>query len=308
MRNLNDIFNLNDSNKCSWNMDVAIESLMDGDSRYAYDHLVDLFFDEISQIDNQAKGRPYYRFSSIPTIGKSEKINIEKDPVINDVLNDSLTFSNPNNFNDPMDPIIKVWLENRKKSTSEKTEKKLFKMLLKILAKNFRVACVASSSSDKKEAIETYCNPLMWAHYANNHKGICIQYDLSDRTIFSHNDENHLLKICDVRYRNHKMLSDFITIDNALLAKSDCWEYEHESRLMFYVKDNLEWRTTSGVSNYVTLTGFPIKAVYLGCRVDQKVQSFLKKKLATKNIPLYKMAFIKDDLTKMEARLIKTNL
>lgn len=59
---------------------------------------------------------------------------------------------------------------------------------------------------------------------------------------------------------------------------------------------------TSGVSNYVTLSGFPIKAVYLGCRVDQKVESFLKKKLVTKNIPLYKMAFKKDDLTKMEAQ------
>lgn len=73
MRNLNDIFNLHDSDKCSWNMDLAIESLMDGDSEYAHDHLVDLLYDEISKIENQVKGRSFYRFTSIPTMGKSEK-------------------------------------------------------------------------------------------------------------------------------------------------------------------------------------------------------------------------------------------
>ena len=52
MRNLNDIFNLHDSDKCSWNMELAIESLMDGDSEYAHDHLVDLLYDEISKIEN----------------------------------------------------------------------------------------------------------------------------------------------------------------------------------------------------------------------------------------------------------------
>lgn len=233
MRNLNDIFNLHDSDKCSWNMDLAIESLMDGDSEYAHDHLVDLLYDEISKIENQVKGRSFYRFTSIPTMGKSEIMDMEKDPVINDVLNDRLTFSNPTNFNDPMDPIIKVWLKNRKKESMGKTEKKLFKMLSNILAKHLRVACVASSESDKNGAIQTYCNPLMWAHYADSHKGICVQYDLSDSVIRSHNDENHLLKMCDIRYREHKMLNDFITIDNALLAKTDCWEYEYESRLMY---------------------------------------------------------------------------
>lgn len=82
----------------------------------------------------------------------------------------------------------------------------------------------------------------MWAHYANSLKGICVQYELSDSVIRSHNDEKHLLKMCDIRYRGYKMLNDFITIDNALLAKADCWEYEYESRLMYYVKDNLEWK------------------------------------------------------------------
>ena len=307
MRNLNDIFNLYDSDKCSSNMDIAIESLMDGDSGYAHDHLVDLLYDEILQIENQVKGRSFYRFNSIPTLGKDEKVDIEKDPVINDVLNNSLTFSNPDNFNDPMDPIIKVWLKNRKKESMGKTEKKLFKMLSNILGKNLRVACVASSNSDKNGAIQTYCNPLMWAHYANSHKGICVQYDLSDSVFCSHNDENHLLKMCGIRYREHKMLNDFITIDNALLAKAYCWEYEHEARLMYYVKDNQEWRKNGGVSNYVTLPGFPIKAVYMGCRVHQKVESFLKMALAERNIPLYKMAFKKEDLTKMEAQPIKNN-
>lgn len=92
MRNLNDIFNLHDSDKSSWNMDLAIESLMDGDSEYAHDHLVDLLYDEISKIENQVKGMSFYRFTSIPTMGKSEIMDMENDPVINDVLMIGLLF------------------------------------------------------------------------------------------------------------------------------------------------------------------------------------------------------------------------
>lgn len=39
-----------------------------------------------------------------------------------------------------------------------------------------------------------------------------------------------------------------------------------------------------GLSNYMTLSGFPIKAVYLGCRVDGRIESFLKKQFSLKLI------------------------
>lgn len=50
-------------------------------------------------------------------------------------------------------------------------------------------------------------NPLMWAHYSCNHKGICIQYDLSNLIVLSHNNDGQILRMSDVRYRDHKILS-----------------------------------------------------------------------------------------------------
>ena len=73
-----------------------------------------------------------------------------------------------------------------------------------------------------------------------------------------------------VRYRNHKILNDFITLDNALLAKAKCWDYEQETRLIYCTKSKLN-------SDYVPLPGFPIKAIFMGYRISSKVRDFLKK-------------------------------
>lgn len=100
-----------------------------------------------------------------------------------------------------------------------------------------------------------------------------------------------------VRYRDHKILNDFITLDNALLAKAKCWEYEQETKLIYYTESKL-------TSDYVTLTGFPIKAIFMGYRISSKVRDFLKKFVSTHNIDLYQMAFLPDDITRMSARKI----
>lgn len=79
-----------------------------------------------------------------------------------------------------------------------------------------------------------------------------------------------------------KILNDFITLDNALLAKAKCWEYEQETRLIYYTKSKLN-------SAYVPLTGFPIKAIFMGYRISSKVRVFLKKFVSTHNIDLNKI-------------------
>lgn len=89
-------------------------------------------------------------------------------------------------------------------------------------------------------------------------------------------------------------MCDEITIDNALVAKAECWSYEDESRLIFYDKEKLD-------SDYVTLDGFPVKAVYFGSRVDADTETALRKLLKAHHIPLYKMRFCSEDITKLKA-------
>lgn len=52
------------------------------------------------------------------------------------------------------------------------------------------------------------------------------------------------------------------------------------------------------------LAGFPVKAVYLGCRFSPQHISVLKKLLEAKNIPLYIMKFCKEDITKIREHRI----
>ena len=170
-----------------------------------------------------------------------------------------------------------------------------FKLLKDVIDNHLRISCIASSKNDN--SMKVVLNPLMWAHYSCNHKGICIQYDLSNLIVLSHNNDGQILRMSDVRYRDHKILNGFITWDNALLAKAKCWEYEQETRLIYYTESKLN-------SDYVTLTGFPIKAIFMGYRISSKVRDFLKKFVSTHNIDLYQMTFLPDDITRMSARRI----
>jgi len=73
-------------------------------------------------------------------------------------------------------------------------------------------------------------NLLMWSHYADNHKGICLKFDTS---IAPFDSDVH-----PVIYRSDMpafdipgtVFEDFA--DQVLLGKSPCWEYEQEWRLV----------------------------------------------------------------------------
>lgn len=297
MRNLRDIFNLEESYAPSIHLDMALESAIDGNKNSMNYHLIELLYDELSQIPNSNNINYAFRFTKIPSIkGKT----IEENPVVLDILNNSLTLSNPCAFNDPMDPILRQWMTMQQKECKDKSEKENYKMLDCILKDNLRMSCLVTPKSKRHRQDEISiqdCSLLMWAHYADMHKGLCIQYEINDDVIHKHNNSSHLLKWGDVRYRDRKPICSDITLDNALLAKADCWDYEEESRLIYYNKNRK-------MSDYVPLAGFPVKAVYLGCRFSPQRISVLKKLLETKNIPLYIMKFCKEDITKIREHRI----
>ena len=49
MRNLNDIFNIDTSENVNYQLAIAIESIVDGNSGPAYEHLTNLLYDELSE-------------------------------------------------------------------------------------------------------------------------------------------------------------------------------------------------------------------------------------------------------------------
>ncbi len=120
---------------------------------------------------------------------------------------------------------------------------------------------------------ETSRNPLMWAHYANEHRGICIGYRkdvftnairpegkgdaLSEYTPHKVNYDNFRF---DRQYELYDPTDLTMAIKSHLLTKSDEWIYEKEHRCIIplycatHVRLNTESKNTiSDVDNETTI-------------------------------------------------------
>lgn len=312
MRNLKTIFNVENP---SFHMDIAMEGIIDGNYGSAYKHCIEQLFDEFKELPQLNGTHRLYRFVGIPN-------KVGRESLIQDIAHNRITLANPKIFNDPMDPILREWLEMQIRDAKFNEDARTFK-LLKTALKRLRICCLSGYKESHwldRETIsehqEQVYNPLMWAHYANSHKGICIEYEITPESISRHNNDKELLRLCPCAYRDHKPMSNGITLDNALMAKASCWSYEEEARLIYYSKDMSKWanpnyKDKNGKKNtkevklldYIFLEGFSVKAIYFGVRISQKDYFDVMRPLQKDNpsIKLYKMEFKKEDITQLKA-------
>ena len=80
--------------------------------------------------------------------------------------NHKMSLSSPSTFNDPFDCHM---------AFPGTPRQDLFTRSRNIVDTIWRVGCLTESP----------CNRLMWSHYANNHRGLCIEYDFSAFNSFS---------------------------------------------------------------------------------------------------------------------------
>ncbi|ROL71812.1 hypothetical protein BLX41_19290 [Pseudomonas protegens] len=126
------------------------------------------------------------------------------------------------------------------------------------------VLCLSENKSDL----------LMWAHYADCHKGFVIEFD-SNSTFFdqrrSVNDEmRHLRKVKYKKTRPSTVLSQ-ATSEDIFLTKSDHWEYEAEWRMLMPLLDATKEIVLP--AGRVCLFEFPasvVKSVTFGARMDSE--------------------------------------
>lgn len=162
--------------------------------------------------------------------------------------NNSLWFSNPEDFNDPFDcqietdynntpeeieDLIRITLQNSfnesqikllakdAANTPEKWKKTINEAIKNIITKS-GVCCFAGNES----------NLLMWSHYSNSHKGVCLKFDaLKDPNFFASPFPFPVKYQSD--YPNYNYLKNKKDIIKTLiLTKSDHWKYEEEQRIL----------------------------------------------------------------------------
>lgn len=150
--------------------------------------------------------------------------------------------SNASGLNDPFDCLVYV----NHKMYAEYMFQKSCKVFQGIDRKTLRETVKASISNELNKQIydmknkirvtcftENHALPLMWAHYAEGHKGFCIEYDLSKIP------EGYRLGVFPVVYSDKRYDATKIAIHrnknivmNPFYFKSSYWEYEKEWRMV----------------------------------------------------------------------------
>lgn len=124
---------------------------------------------------------------------------------------------------------------------------------------------------------------IMWGHYANSHKGFCLEYDIQDFMI-NYDD----FQIIPVYYSNNYLFDWHIKTEydmrkfklSLVFTKAYEWYYELEWRLM---NTNIE---QSGNSGFL-LQFIKPKRVYLGYKMDKNFKNDLIFICKQKNIAIY---------------------
>lgn len=165
--------------------------------------------------------------------------------LLGSLVGHTLNITSPHEFNDPFDtPILSKY---HGKYTGE--------LINKAYKDTLKISCFSKS----------YHNPLMWAHYADNHKGICIRYHFIDT--FKEFTCLKLVGFKEIKYSDEDLAKSGrksrISVEDAFFLKGKAWEYEKELR--FFCFD----RNGSGrFDQYGDTTGC-IKAVYFGLRCSE---------------------------------------
>lgn len=187
-----------------------------------------------------------------------------KKYVLNNLKNNEITLVDPRRQNDIVDSPVFSWLDSL---VGCKKHLKSYKNSFDYI----RATSFCIDTQDSK-AVE---NTLMWAHYANCHKGICVEYELSKQDYSSNATEYatlfRLLRIDYIDPATPEESIDFtkqdteLNLRTALATKSIDWQYEHEVRMIAY--------TPVEEGKYVQCvlqTPNPIKAIYFGVKCPKQ--------------------------------------
>lgn len=210
------------------------------------------------------------------------------DYTLANLLNKELTLSRPTAMNDIADSLINIWLKSPSFGATAQNKKHLAPY--KESFRDYRIVSLCEDNPKKKQyAVQ---NKLMWAHYADEYKGFCIEY-LFHRDDFRRDDfpNNSASRLFRINYRDssdrpidfENLVTPFSTSD-AFITKSNDWSYENEVRLLQYKPKQGALR-----EQYKLSANTKISAIYFGYRCPEVNIQIIKKLLKDTDVKFYKM-------------------
>ncbi len=228
--------------------------------------------------------------------------NLSNDFEIDNIMQGQIWLSKPTEFNDPydskinidVDEMLSIYFATEKRTTFghekldrmkrrsiecyiKREKRKLQKYTsrkLEWLRKSFGIACFS----------EVYDSLLMWSHYADYHRGICLEYSFEEikklvsfcPIIYTDQFENFLNYI-DIR--KEEVSSEVMKL---FLSKSKDWSYENEWRIVDTLSESSEAKGK-------LLKGLKPLNILMGCQIDGDNERKIIKVANKLHIPVAKM-------------------
>lgn len=211
--------------------------------------------------------------------------NKEKTYAIDNLQNYQISLADPQIQNDIVDSPVFAWMDY----CLDKNQK--YNKHLPMLRKSLEGIRITSFCTDttRRKAVK---NTLMWAHYADSHKGFCVEYEI-DNSMFKIDDPSKLqvARMLKVDYRSaaNKPL-DFsdkkqtLSMQEGFFCKSRDWFYEHEVRMALY--------SPKEIKDYPTIPLHEksrISAIYFGIKCPGETIEKVKDALNGRSIKYYQM-------------------
>ncbi len=243
------------------------------------------------ELEEVAKSLRFAWALGVGTLYKFKSLNgRSKDHTLDIIQNSRMFFARPDQFNDPFDcappftlarPVsdpafIKELEDDERRMAAEsglttaqleelrgKEGVPIEKMAAAVrnntirqLHEDTRVFCMAAEQ----------CHPLMWSHYADSHKGVCLHFACGSGTVIG------LARQVNCSERREPILiplhyqdEDKVT-DKMVLVKAKFWEYEREYRIIGHA--SADWGHTFDDQGRVSFPPELLNGITLGMKIS----------------------------------------
>ncbi|MGC8280247.1 DUF2971 domain-containing protein [Clostridioides difficile] len=185
-----------------------------------------------------------------------------------------------------------------KESASKKTyDSNVLNYMLDVIISNVYLTCFTSDFKN---------NMPMWAHYANNYNGLCLEfkivnpkniypviYEENDRIKFN-NTLSDYLTLCIKDFKGEldeigqKYQQELAKVISTTFAYKDyVWNYEREYRLLY--SDGEPREDVKGILLNMKETGIELTGIYIGNRIDEKYKTDIKNIAKENTLDLYEV-------------------
>lgn len=225
-----------------------------------------------------------------------------KSFAIADLKENKISFSSLFDFNDPVDSAY-FQCADYYISTIEDPVMKMMDEVSVEAYNGLRAKCFITSRHLPNHTnyrpsmidIAPYLNTIMWAHYADYHKGYCAMYNFPSDITSVKDSEGYVLHTGEIDYVEEMQYPSEINFQLGFMTKSKRWEYEHEKRMLYFQRDGV-----AAGHPEVKLPNGCLKEVYIGLRCED--EAAIKDALDDKpDVKVFKIQISEHDIYSLKA-------